>query len=566
MTPQTHSTFLESCRSSIRDKKMTKLTVARRTALFLAFVTTSRVSSYAFPKSALPSASLDVVSRRETARNERRSMLLMAKSEGTYNDNDEAELDATINDSSSRAGVPTTKDASSKREMLKFAVPALGIFLANPLLSNIDNAFVGKTVGTEGLAALSPATICTDQMLYLFSFLSRATTGLVSRARGLKTDPEEQKEAVATAGSAPLTVALISGLLLSVFYAFCTPKMLSILKVTPSLHGSAASYIYWRGAIAWAALAQSVSLSILLATRDAITPLKIVALAAGMNVLGDYLLCVFPLQWGVSGAAAATAFATLFSSAFMVRGLRKKGILPKIRVPTRKEISSLMEFTGPLLGITFTRLFGFVNMQRTAMTLGVKHTAAYQLCVNLMIFFLLFAEPLSQLSQTQLPELLDRGDGEQVKSNLKSVLSLGMTTALVVGGVAGLATYLGSPIFSSDLIVQTLAKEAAPALFLAVFTAIFTVTVDGAMLASKDFGFMLTQGTLTMLVQLFLLKTWCSSISDIFVTFVFRLGSYALISLIRAGLGYGKLGQAMVNSGSGSFFKRKPVNGAINGV
>ena len=83
------------------------------------------------------------------------------------------------------------------------------------------------------------------------------------------------------------------------------------------------------------------------------------------------------------------------------------------------------------------------------------------------------------------------------------------------------------------------------------------------MLASKDFGFMLSQGIFTMLVQIFLLKTWCSSISDIFATFTFRLGSYAIISLIRAGLGYGKLGKAVFNGG-GTFFQRKPINGAVN--
>ena len=74
---------------------------------------------------------------------------------------------------------------ASKTEMLRFAIPALGIYLANPLLSNIDNSFVGQTVGTAGLAALSPATLCTDQMLYLFSFLSRATTSMVARAYAL---------------------------------------------------------------------------------------------------------------------------------------------------------------------------------------------------------------------------------------------------------------------------------------------------------------------------------------------------------------------------------------------
>lgn len=376
---------------------------------------------------------------------------------------------------SSISGTPksATPSTASKREMLKFAVPALGIYLANPLLSNIDNAFVGNTVGTGGLAALSPATICTDQMIYLFSFLSRATTGLVSSAYGSKMDTKQKKDAAAEAASAPLTVSLMCGFLLSIFYAFFTPNLLSALKVTPSLRGAAASYIYWRGAIAWAALAQGVSLSVMMATRDAITPLKIIGLSALVNIVGDAMLCVWPLQWGVSGAAAATAFATLFSSGFMVRGLKRKGILPKIRLPTKMELLSLTEFTGPLLAITVTRLIGFVSMQRAAMALGVKQTAAYQLCINLVIFFLLFAEPLSQLSQTQLPALIDAENSNEVKSNLMSVLLLGLFTALGIGSVAGLSVFFGAAAFSSDVIVQSLAKEAAPSVFVTVATAIF---------------------------------------------------------------------------------------------
>ncbi|KAG7345056.1 MATE efflux family protein [Nitzschia inconspicua] len=441
---------------------------------------------------------------------------------------------------------PETPSATtSKREMMKFAIPALGIYLANPLLSNIDNAFVGNTVGTQGLAALSPATICTDQMLYLFSFLSRATTGMVSRAYGSKTDGNQKMEAAAEAASAPLTVSLICGVFLSIFYALFTPNLLTMLKVTPALCSVAASYIYWRGAIAWAALAQGVTLSIMMATRDAITPLKIVALSAVVNIVGDFLLCCWPFRWGVSGAAAATAFATVFSTGFMIRGLRRKGVLPKIRSPTKNELLSLTEFTGPLLAITVTRLIGFVSMQRAAMTLGVKQTAAYQLCINLIIFFLLFAEPLSQLSQTQLPALIDEENGSEVRSNLKSVLLLGVFTALGIGSLAGLSAFFGASVFSSDLIVQGLAKDAALSVFVTVATAIFAVTVDGAMLASKDFGFMLTQGLLSMMMQLLLLKTWCSNLSDIFTTFTLRLGSYAVISLIRAASGYGKLGRAL---------------------
>ena len=166
----------------------------------------------------------------------------------------------------------TTKAVVSKRHMLGFAIPALGIFLCNPLLSNIDNAFVGKTVGTLGLAALSPATICTDQMLFFFSFLDRATTGLVSRAYAL----DKNKQAAREAGAPALSLALFLGIIVTGVYAIWTPRMLVALNVAPSLRASAGTYIYWRGAIVWAALAQNVMLNILLATRDATTPLKIV--------------------------------------------------------------------------------------------------------------------------------------------------------------------------------------------------------------------------------------------------------------------------------------------------
>ncbi len=57
------------------------------------------------------------------------------------------------------------------------------------------------------------------------------------------------------------------------------------------------------------------------------TPLKIVSLAAVVNVIRDGLLCVYPFRWGCAGAAVATAFATVFSSGKMVMHLSKKKLL-----------------------------------------------------------------------------------------------------------------------------------------------------------------------------------------------------------------------------------------------
>ena len=443
----------------------------------------------------------------------------------------------------------SSKPAASKREMMAFALPALGIFLVNPLLSNIDNAFVGRTVGSEGLAALSPATLCTDQVLYLFSFLARATTGLVSRAYASgSADGEGNAEGARQAASAPLTVSLIIGLVLSGLYAVFTPSLLSKMSVNPTLISKASSYIYWRGAIAWAALAQACCLQILLATRDAITPLKIVTTAAALNVVGDYMFCVNPLRWGCAGAAAATSIATLLSSSLMVQALKRKNLLPKIRLPTRKEVGSLVEFMGPLMMITVTRLLGFVYMQRAASNLGdLKSLAAFQLCTNIVSFFLLFGEPLSQISQTKLPALVDREDGEGLLANLKSVLTLGFGASLLVGGLAFVVARFLTGIFTTDPAVQAIAHSAAPSVFFMVANAIMAVTVDGAMLASKDFGWMLFLGLSTFLAQVGVLRN-ATSLNAIFATFIFRLGVYGPACALRAAMGRGAIGKAIVKT------------------
>ena len=444
------------------------------------------------------------------------------------------------------------EEEGSKREMLGFALPALGIFLSSPLLSNIDNAFVGRTAGAVGLAALSPATICTDQMLYLFTFLSRATTGIVSRSYSRSGKSKEENTAAAQkSASAPLSVSIACGVFLSIMYALFTPRMLEALNVNPVLRKSAASYIYWRGAIAWAALAQSVSLSIMLATRDAISPLKIIALAAIVNVVGDTLLCVYPLRWGCSGAAAATSFATLFSSFFLLKDLSRKQLLPKIRLPTISEFKELFDYVGPLFIITITRLVGFVSMQRQAMTLGVQPLAGYQVCVNTMIFFLLFGEPLSQLFQTKLPALIDEKRKDSIYRTIRSVSILAIYTALGVGVVSYSSLSLGTAFFTTDYNVQQIVQQTAPSVCIAIISAILGVAVDGSLLASRDFGFIITTSLFSCILQLNLLKR-CSTLNHIFLTFALRLGSYFLSGVGRILMGGGSLGKIL---------KSRKVNG-----
>ncbi|KAL3821750.1 hypothetical protein ACHAXA_008486 [Cyclostephanos tholiformis] len=456
-------------------------------------------------------------------------------------------------------------NASSKREMLKFAIPALGIYLSNPLLSNIDNAFVGRTVGAMGLAALSPATLCIDQALYLFSFLSRAATGLASRAYYSSTTPssfvdddaseEMARERMKEAASPAFSVSFFFGVIMSIFYSSTlAPRMLNALNVDPLLHTSAISYIRWRGIISWATMAQSVLLSLFIVTKDAITPLKIIAAAAVLNVIGDALFCAWPLRMGCGGAAAATALATLISSGWMVAGLARRRMMPRLKIPNLKECGALLEFTGPLLAITLTRMAGFMNMQRRVMTFGFESLAGYQLCMNLLVFFILFGEPLSQLAQTKLPSLIDSNKSDEAAAIFKSIMILSVFSALGVGSVGYLTALLGSGLFTSNVAVQAVAKATAPVLFVAVSQTIVGIAVDGALMASRDFGFMLAIGISSFALQAKVL-TYCTSVPAVFATFSLRLATYAFFSVGRILMGYGNLGRVIKGKGGTS----KPI-------
>jgi hypothetical protein len=81
-------------------------------------------------------------------------------------------------------------DVPSLRECLRFAIPALGIYCAGPLMSLIDAAFVGRASSLQ-LASLGPASSISDSAPLPLLFLSIGATNLVARAHG-RSDLREQ--------------------------------------------------------------------------------------------------------------------------------------------------------------------------------------------------------------------------------------------------------------------------------------------------------------------------------------------------------------------------------------
>jgi hypothetical protein len=109
----------------------------------------------------------------------------------------------------------------------KFAIPCLGLWVAQPLLSLVDTAFVGLSSvageSAQNLAALGPATTFFDGATYLFAFLNVATTNLYSSARAQKGEASDKAESVVRTA---VKVSLNCGIGLMFFlWAFSRPLL-----------------------------------------------------------------------------------------------------------------------------------------------------------------------------------------------------------------------------------------------------------------------------------------------------------------------------------------------------
>jgi len=432
--------------------------------------------------------------------------------------------------------------------MLKFALPALGIYLADPLMSNIDNAFVGRVSGTLALAALGPGTVLANNLLFLFgSILNSATTGLVARAWSGGADPDAVTRARVQLGRT-MSITWVIGSALTLFYVISSPWVLRAIGTPSGVLHQAALYARIRGLAAWAALAQGVCLSALLATRDAATPLRIVLLAQMMNFVGDWLLCFWPLQSGVVGAAVATGVSTLAGFGLMVAALTKKGLFPRPRLPTLKDAGPVIEYAGPLFVIILARTIGFSAMSFTAAALGTAPLAAYQVIISIFVVFVFVSGPLSQNAQTLLPALVDRGDTPALRLAFANIFLIANIVGGITAAVYFAAVRFGAPLFTSDGAVLLEVLGANLSSFVCAATLLVLAVVDGALTAAKDFRLIVVYQVLAVAVQLLLLaevRRRGLPLAFVFMTFTVRLWICAAGASICLFAGLGNLGRAL---------------------
>jgi Na+-driven multidrug efflux pump len=275
---------------------------------------------------------------------------------------------------------PTTAVSSlpSYKELILFTTATMIIWLSEPLLSLVDTIFVGWTyrgataaATVTQMAALGPATLLYDSALYLSFFLPIATTNTLAPLLAMQKQKlqeqrriQQRRQVQQHDGSALVAATAVTATptttttnihyqlrqstshVLGVGLVLGLSVMLLLYSVGPRLihrmvHGaaglagtsaaatatnnlvlerSAQSYLWIRALAAPMSVMGFVSQSICFTCLDTFTPAMAVLAASLVNLVGDALLCP---QYGIVGAAVASAFATLTSSSILFLKVRQ---------------------------------------------------------------------------------------------------------------------------------------------------------------------------------------------------------------------------------------------------
>jgi MATE family multidrug resistance protein len=372
------------------------------------------------------------------------------------------------------------------REILTLALPALGALAADPLVSLVDTAFVGR-LGRVPLAALGVNVAVFSFAFILFNFLAYGTTPMVGRALG-RGDRDEAGRIVANA----FVLALLAGALaLTVLQAFARP-ILAVMGADATLMDPAASYLRVRALAGPALLLITAANGAFRGFQDTRTPLVVTLGVAGVNLVLDPLF-IFAFGWGLVGAAWATTVAqwagALAFVALVYGRLRRTWRVP-LRLPTWREVTPFLHVGWALLIRTLSLIGALTAATAVAARVGVVEVAAHQVAAQLWLFLALVIDALAIAGQALVARYVGEGRPDDARAVADRLLAMGLLVGVGLGIAFWAARGPLAAAFSDDPAVVATVLAVFP--FVALMQPLngLVFVWDGIFMGIQDFRFL----------------------------------------------------------------------------
>jgi MATE family multidrug resistance protein len=368
------------------------------------------------------------------------------------------------------------------RKILALGIPALGALAADPLVSLVDTAFVGR-LGTTSLAALGIDAAVFGLAFFAFNFLAYGVTPLVAKALGAG-EPDRAARIIANG----LVAAIGLGTIVTVVLQIGADPILSLMGASSDVASEAAGYLRIRAVAAPAVLIITLGHGAFRGHQDTRTPFYITLGFNLVNLILDPLL-IFGAGWGLNGAAIATLAAQWVGATwflFLIRrrlGLEYGGIEPG-------ELFGLLRVGRDVVIRTAALLITFTIATRVAATVGDAEVAAHQVGMQLLIFLALSIDALAIAAQS----LIARFVGEQRPVEAWDVSVRLLQLGAVVGGGFFVLLVLTRSVVPGWFTSEPEVREAIESMWLILAImqplAALVYVWDGIVMGAAEFGYL----------------------------------------------------------------------------
>jgi len=337
--------------------------------------------------------------------------------------------------------------------LIRFAIPLMLAILLQALYGAVDLIVVGAFGSTSSVSAVSNGSQIMQAVTEIITGLTIGVTVLVGQFVGAG---DEEKAADTIGGMIKLFA--IGAIVLTVIMIAMANKIAVLMQIPAEALPKAVAYIRICSSGTIFIVAFNAISGLFRGLGNSKSPLLFIAIACGVNIVGDLLLCgVFKLD--AAGAAIATVFAQAVSVAFSINKIRKGGLpfkFGKKNLINTKGLSlRILKIGGPvaiqdcLVSISFLIIISIVN------AIGLVASASIGISEKMFVFLALV--PISFMYA--LSAFVAQNVGAKQEHRALKAMEVAMIVSFVFGVVMAVLTYFKGNVlagfFDQDPLVIT---------------------------------------------------------------------------------------------------------------
>lgn len=326
-----------------------------------------------------------------------------------------------------------------RRQILQYVLPSISAMVVSCTYNVVDGMFVGQGVGENALAAVNLTVPFTEITTALASMLTVGGGTIMSIRKG-RGDDKGANQAFMTS----VTLVSIVGIFMLLIGSLFPTPLARLFGATPMLEGLTVDYLRWYSL--FSIFFTIAILGSVYVRNDGSPSLSFwgMVAGAGANIFLDWLF-VFPLQWGIIGAAVASGLGQVVACIILsIHFIKKRGILrfqkPKLeRVLVKKVcMRGLPEFV-----IQMSQPITIFCYNRAILKyLGEGNLAAFSACTYMLIVVFGVYMGVSQGIQP----LLGNSFGNQNREDMKYFFKAGLKLSCGVTAVIYILYYALGPV------------------------------------------------------------------------------------------------------------------------